>query len=193
MKLSEEDLERINYLYKSFLDLLAQKFFSYSALTLKSALEFIHYFYSKLSTTTINTSNDNSLIIVNLLNNGILSLCGYRACRNTNAFLYDFLKKINLDPIFQCIYIDENNDWHIVTPIKANHLIVAINYNNQKYYLDLHNGLYFDSDLKTIVINKITIDIDELINNEILLEIKKIISKYVRYQEHGIKYIYTYD
>ena len=44
MKLLEEDLERINFLYKNLLELLKQKFILNNNLNLKNALEFINYF-----------------------------------------------------------------------------------------------------------------------------------------------------
>ena len=137
MELLEEDLNELNFLYENILILLKEKFILNNTLNLKNALEFISCFYSKLL--IFNNTNKEPPFISNLPSNGILSICGYQRCRIANKFLYDFLNKLNLNPTLQYIYTDENNVWHIVSPINANHLIVAINFNNQTYYLDLYN------------------------------------------------------
>lgn len=189
MWLSEEDFERINSLYKTILSLLEQDFISKNNINIKNALEYINAFYSKMLLE--NNVDSNSPTIYNLPSNGILSLCGYQVCRNTNAFLYDFLKELNLKPIMQYIYIDENNDWHKVNASSANHLIVCIVDAGSKVFLDLYNGLYFDSELETISIDN-SINIDKLIYRKPVKDIRNVINKYKILQKLEIKHVYSY-
>lgn len=190
MELLEEDLNELNFLYENILILLKEKFILNNTLNLKNALEFISCFYSKLL--IFNNTNKEPPFISNLPSNGILSICGYQRCRIANKFLYDFLNKLNLNPTLQYIYTDENNVWHIVSPINANHLIVAINFNNQTYYLDLYNEFYFDSNFKLIELDNKNIDIDDLLQHKYFQQIMEIISIYAKNAELGIKHIYSY-
>ena len=187
MYISDEDIEIIDTLYKEILSLLKQELLKEREIDLKNALEYISSFYSEL---LIPKSNNNlSPSLYNLTSDGVLSLCGYQVCRNTNTFLYDFLKELNLKPKIQYIYIDENNDWHRVRASYANHLVVCITSDNQELVLDLYNRLYFNSNLEIIDIdNKINI------NKEIYkesIEESKIINKYKTLQGYGTKYVYS--
>lgn len=189
MWLSEEDFEKINFLYKNILSLLKQEFISKNDINIKNALGYINSFYSKI---LLESNVDiNSPILYNLSSDGILSLCGYQVCRNTNVFLYDFLEELNFKPTIQHIYVDKSNDWHRVDASSANHLIVCITDVSSKLFLDLYNGLYFNSELETISINN-NIDINTLIYQKPIEDIKNVIEKYKVLQNIGIKNTYSY-
>ena len=189
MWLSEEDFERINSLYKTMLSLLKQEFISQNNINIKNALEYINTFYSKVLLE--NNVDSNLPIIYNLPSDGIFSLCGYQVCRNTNTFLFDFLNELNFNPIIQYIYIDENNDWHKVNANSANHLVVCITYHDSKLFLDLYNGLYFDSKLKPIIIDN-SVNISELAYSKQIEDIRNVIDKYKVLHSLGINHTYLY-
>lgn len=189
MEMLDEDIEIIDILYRKILNLLKHELVKEKEINLENALEYISSFYSKLLIPTSNKNQSPSLY--NLTSDGVLSLCGYQVCRNTNTFLYDFLKELDLEPIIQYIYIDENNDWHRVKANSANHLVVSITNNNKDLFLDLYSGLYFDSNLERIDINN-NMNINKEIYEKSLKELNEIIKKYQTLQSLGVRHVYSY-
>lgn len=187
MELLKDDYEKLKFLYKDVLNLLKQDFIFQRSININSALGYIDSFYSEV----LLNDNITPLCICNLPSDGILSLYGYQVCRTTNIFLYDFLKKLDLNPFIQYIYIDKNNDWHIVDANSANHLVVCIIDNGLKLFLDLYNRLYFYSNLKEVDICN-DVNISKLKYAKSIKEIIDTLDKYKTLQDIGIKHIYSY-
>ena len=115
MELLDEDNIKINLLYKCILNSLKEEFKIKSINDLKGTISYINSFYDKL----IEQKNSVEPKLYNLSSYGVLSLCGYQICRNTNMLLYDILKKLNFNPSIQYIFVDNNNDWYKVKKIKS--------------------------------------------------------------------------
>ena len=187
MYLLDEDYTKLAALYNSILNLLKTEFTNYYQVTIENAISYIRNFYLQLQAKSSDTLIPS---IYNLPSNAILSLYGFQICRYTNILLFDFLNILGLNPIIQYIYIDNNNDWHQVNAINANHVVVCIFQNNNKLFLDLHNNIYFHDDLTLINIPS-QIAVQNLLYIPILKDINDIIDKYINVQILGIKHLYN--
>ena len=187
MYLLDEDYFELTTLYNSLLNSLKNDFINNYEVTLENALAYIQDFYAKLPNLTSETIN---LSIYNIPSNGILSLYGFQLCRYTNILLYDFLNILNMSPIKQYIYIDDNNDWHQVNITDANHIVICIIQNENKLFLDLYNNIYFRDNLAPITIpDKIFVTNSQVF--EELDSITSLMNKYINAIKLGIKHLYN--
>ena len=71
-------------------------------------------------------------------------------------------------------------------------MVVCLDNQDKKLFLDLYNGLYFDDSLISLDVDD-NVDIDENKYIELIKSIKNIINKYSSLQSLGVNFVYTYD
>lgn len=189
MKLAHEDVLELTTLYKNVLIMLKNETILQNITDFKDVLSYINSVYHKLI--EAHGNEEIEPVLSNLPNYGILSLGGYQTCRSANTFLYDFLSVLDLNASKQYIFVDENNDWRRVEKRNANHLVVSTVNNGYQMYLDLFNGIFFDSNLKAFNIDS-NVYVDEEKYIKSINQIRLIINRYKHLQNLGINYIYNY-
>ena len=192
MKILDEDLFKINNLYNQFIKIMVEDFNDNNDVSIKNALSFVNQIYKDL---VVNNKKENYPNIDYISNLGIYSLYGFQVCRTTNKMLYDFMKELGFDVNMKTVLIDENNDWHIVEPIFANHVVVNIKDKKSDKFFDLNSDIYFeniDGAISIINIDEQTLKIDYSQYKKIINEINKILDKYLLLEKLGIERVYTY-
>lgn len=192
MMMIDEDLFEIEELYNQFIEMMVDDFINDYDINVKNALLFINQIYKNI---IVQNKKEEYPNIDNISNLGIYSLYGFQVCRSTNKLLYDYMNLIGFNVNLRYIFIDNNNDWHIVEPKLANHIVVNMKDDESDKYFDLHSNLYFEKSNDKI--NSIKIDdykskINLYQYKSIINKINKKFDKYLLLEKMGVEIVYSY-
>lgn len=200
LKLTNNDKEYIENLYKTFLSNLKYLF---EKNNIKSAIDCYRILSSMLrqglfsSEGTISFDTDfNYLSLPNIDYIGIQVMYGVCCCRHVNSFINDIMSLLGFNASLYYIYIDNDGNYHPCTPINANHVAILLTENSSEYILDPMNNFLLikeaDNSLTSLDLNTFSLDIKEflLFSDDNVQCISKVLKKYYHLHSIGINHVY---
>ncbi len=127
---------------------------------------------------------------------GTQVMYGVGCCRHINLLINDIMKTLGFNSTLLYVRVDETDNWHRVTPLTANHVVVTLKDNNDEYLLDAYNNFVF----KIVGCNLEPVKLKNMDNilitkypDDNVKKIGLVLKKYYKLQKLGIDYIYDYD
>ncbi len=126
---------------------------------------------------------------------GMQVMYGIGCCRHINLLVNDIMKTLGFNSNLLYVKTGETDTWHKVPPSTANHVVVTLNDDNDRYLLDAYNNFIFKivgSDLDPVNLENCDNPLMTKYPDDNVKKIGLVLEKYYKLQELGIDHIYDY-
>ena len=126
------------------------------------------------------------------MDEGVQVMYGIGCCRHINLLINDIMKTLGFNSTLLYVKTDETDTWHRATPLTANHVVVTLKDDNDRYLLDAYNNFIFrivGSDLNPVNLENCDNPLMTKYPDDNVKKIGLVLKKYYNLQKLGLDHV----